>query len=186
MRSPHAVILNVHQEQQKSKVDLRIQKLRCADQSSLDSKKACHKSTRLELLDELTAFASHIDPSSPTRVLILTGVAGCGKTAIAQSIAQQFDHLDWGHPRLGACFNFSVQSEDRRTIRLLFSTIASTLSTLDPKLAASIADALELQPTLASSASFTDQFCKLVEGPLCEFASSTPYPIAIVLDALDE
>lgn len=160
-----------------------LQQLKRADGALWSSQKSCLPGTRSELLSQLEEFASTHDPSSAARVLLLTGVAGCGKTAIAQSVAQRFNQKAWPQTRLGACFHFSAQVEDRRTTRLFYSTLAFALSGLDPSIEERIIHALSSDRNLPS-ASPVKQFDDLILLPLSSFSQS--HPVVLIIDALDE
>ncbi|KAF7966140.1 hypothetical protein HWV62_39936 [Athelia sp. TMB] len=107
------------------------------------------------------------------------GVAGSGKTAIAHTIAQKL--RDAG--LLGSCFFFSRSTASRNTPQTLFITIAHELASKHPGAAAAIAQALEVEPALAT-ASLSRQFDALILQPSRRLP--THRPIVLVIDALDE
>ena len=107
-------------------------------------------------------------------------MAGLGKSAIAQSVAEQLE-MDG---RLAASFFFSRGKPGRNEIKYLFTTLAYQLTIYIPALKAPILDAI------ARDASILDknplrQFQMLIVDPLSK-AKSEHLPMAVVLDAIDE
>lgn len=81
----------------------------------------CLKGTRGEILDEIELWTR--DFSKPS-VYWLNGLAGTGKSTIAQTIAERV----FADGRLGASFFCSRDFEDRSNLKLIFPTIAVQLS----------------------------------------------------------
>jgi hypothetical protein len=107
-------------------------------------------------------------------------MAGTGKTTIAHSIAEFYDH----ERLLGASFFFSRDQQNRRESRYLFQTIAFQLGSAFPTLKLAIADALKDQGILTSN--LRSQLRRLIIGPVLLTMEHLPHTIVIVLDALDE
>ena len=72
------------------------------------------------------------------RILLLTGVAGSGKSTIAHTVAGLFDRLK----RLGASFCFDHAQQADRGVDVAFPTIARDLADFDPKLKSSLCNAV--------------------------------------------
>lgn len=156
--------------------------LKCADGSSWNPKQACLSGTRVELINDLLDFASSPAPP-PYRIQLVIGVLGCGKTAIAHSVAELCHNAN---PRvLGAAFMFSREAETRSTPDLLMSSIASTLCGRYPALARATSAAIENDRSILL-APIARQFRSLLLEPLKAACHSILYPIAIIIDALDE
>jgi len=128
----------------------------------------------------LTAPADDI---STLRIALLTGVVGCGKTAIAHSVAKNCAENE--SPILGSAFFFSCEAEDRRRPNKLFSTISRDICDRDPFFRAFIFKVVEKERALAS-APMRRQFDGLILGPARAASPCRTHPLTIVIDALDE
>jgi hypothetical protein len=107
----------------------------------------------------------------------LNGLAGTGKTTIAQTIAERF----FADGRLGASFFCSRNFEDRSNLKLIFPTLAAQLARRYPEFRPILVSLVQSDPEVAHE-SLYNQADKLVFRPLRESAIST----VIVIDALDE
>jgi len=125
-------------------------------------------------LNEIECWAK--DPKKPP-VFWLNGLAGTGKTTIAQSIAERM----FADGRLGASFFCSRDFEDRSNPKLIFPTLAFQLAQQCPKFRSSLIPLLRSNPDVAYE-SLQSQTQKLLVGPLQSAEIST----VIVIDALDE
>ena len=114
-------------------------------------------------------------------IYVLHGIAGIGKSTIAQTIAQRAAEL--GH--LGASFFFSRNEDRRSNGKLFFSTIALQLSQYDPDFASSIGAALERTPD-APTRGIRDQLNELIINPLRDLCRLRGRSVLIVIDAMDE
>ena len=81
----------------------------------------CLKGTRWTVLTEIECWAK--DPDAPP-VFWLNGLAGTGKSAIAQTIAERL----FAQGLLGASFFCSRGVEDRSNLKLVFPTLAFQLA----------------------------------------------------------
>ncbi|KII90631.1 hypothetical protein PLICRDRAFT_123547, partial [Plicaturopsis crispa FD-325 SS-3] len=99
----------------------------------------CLPGTRKELLADIVSWATCHDNQ---KIYWLTGVAGIGKTTIAQSAAQMF------HDRgiLGASFFCGHGHQGRNDVNCIFPTIAYSLAKAHPAFAAGIIKALDKEP----------------------------------------
>jgi hypothetical protein len=138
---------------------------------------ACLEGTRVELLDNIAQWMT--DPTGKP-VYWLTGVAGTGKTTVAQSVAEMAKKLDI----LGATFLFSHASEERRDYRRVIPTLAYQLAR-DPRLRSGVVSAVNADKAIAMT-STSIQARHLLFDVLQTLVSRSPPCLLIVLDALDE
>ncbi|KAG8934377.1 hypothetical protein FRC02_010122 [Tulasnella sp. 418] len=140
---------------------------------------SCLPNTRVALLVDIFTWTD--DPKAK-KIYWLHGLAGTGKSTIAQTVAER---LDKAH-RLGASFFFSRDAADRRDPLRVLPTIAHQLAEFDPEFKRNLAISLDSYKD-AGTASLGIQVEKLLHGPLqATAASSSPASILIVIDALDE
>jgi hypothetical protein len=114
-------------------------------------------------------------------IYVLHGIAGIGKSMIAQTIAQRAAELGY----LGASFFFSRNEDNRKNGKLFFSSIALQLSQYDPEFASSIGAALERTPD-AATRGIPDQLKELIINPLHDLCRLSSRSVLIVIDAMDE
>ena len=107
----------------------------------------------------------------------LNGLAGTGKSTIAQTIAERM----FAEGRLGASFFCSRAFEDRSNLYLIFPTLAFQLAQRYPDFRASLIPLLQSNPDVVHE-SLRDQMQNLLIEPLRSARIST----VIVIDALDE
>ncbi|KAG9124113.1 hypothetical protein FRC07_012787 [Ceratobasidium sp. 392] len=113
------------------------------------------------------------------KILLLTAVAGAGKTTIAHTIAQRCAEKD----QLVSSFFFDRETEGRNNASALFSSIAADISQLDNYLAERITAAIEADRALPT-APLSRQFEELVLKPCQGYNASKP--VVFVIDGLDE
>jgi len=135
---------------------------------------SCLKGTRGTVLDEIEHWAEDFD-NSP--ILWLNGLAGTGKSTIAQTIAERM----FANDCLGASFFCSRDFEDRSNLHLVFPTLAFQLAQKYPKFRTSLIALLQSNPDIIHE-SLQDQMVNLLIEPLQSADIST----VIVIDALDE
>ncbi|KAF7966026.1 hypothetical protein HWV62_40463 [Athelia sp. TMB] len=157
-------------------VQIALDKLPYADGASWNPSLSCLPGTRLTLLSLVHDWARSRDNR---RIFCLKGVAGSGKTAISNAVAQALK----AYGLLASSFFFDLATPSRNTPRLLLSTIARDIAGLYPAIAADIAASLEEEPSLAS-APLPRQFEAFIAGPLSRH--SIDQQIIVVVDALDE
>jgi len=107
----------------------------------------------------------------------LNGLAGTGKSTIAQTIAERV----FADGQLGATFFCSRNFEDRSTLQLIFPTIAVQLARKYTEFRFTFAPLVQSNQGIAYE-SLYNQMNKLIVQPLRESTIST----VIVIDALDE
>ena len=144
------------------------------DTSFHGQRKGCLNGTREAVLSEIEAW---IGNPAALSVYWLNGLAGTGKSTIAQTIARGA----FANGRLLASFFCSRDFEDRSNLRLILPTIAYQLALAHESFRSNLLQLMELDPQ-AANGSLNDQMDRLLVRPLKESNIST----VIVIDALDE
>ena len=111
------------------------------------------------------------------RVFWLNGLAGTGKSAIAQTFAE----MSLAYGKLGASFFCSRNSRDRNNLQSIFPTLAFQLAYRYPLFRESLLQVLWANPQAAQQ-TLRWQMERLIVGPLETTSTST----LIIIDALDE
>ena len=93
--------------------------VQCAKQAGYrhGNRNGCLRGTRTAILDEIELWIRDFDKPP---VYWLNGLAGTGKSTIAQTIAER----TFADGRLGASFFCSRDFEDRRNLQSIFPTLA--------------------------------------------------------------
>ncbi|KIL57684.1 hypothetical protein M378DRAFT_16098 [Amanita muscaria Koide BX008] len=141
----------------------------------------CFEGTRVALLREMAEWATSPDES---RMYVLSGLAGIGKSTVAYTIASRA-----ANPKLnllGASFFFSRDEADRNNAKKIFTTIAYQLCVYDEMFAKAIGDALLERGSAATTKNPHEQLQALILDPLRSIVQSHTRPILVVVDALDE
>jgi len=143
----------------------------------------CHPHTRVHLIDKVLCWVNNNDGNP---IFWLQGSVGSGKSAIAQTIAENFESLG----QLGGSFFFFRGSNERGKILRLVPSLAYQLSRSLAGVGPIIEQALRRDPTLLSpSVSVGVQLQTLVLQPYrvaCMTSTSTPTHFLFVIDGLDE
>jgi NACHT domain len=144
----------------------------------------CQKGTRDEVLANLSAWAGG-NPEHP--VCWLEGPAGSGKSTIANTIAQQYDHHgNDKQPVLAFGFSFSRGKADRSDTIKFVPTFAYQLTKALPGVEPHILSSLMNEQSIADLR-LQDQIMKLIINPIIGFQNQhTIPPMIIVVDGLDE
>ena len=138
------------------------------------NRQGCLRGTRQDVLLEIEDWlASERDQ----RIFWLNGLAGTGKSTIAQTFAE----TSFADGKLGASFFCSRDVADRNNIQLIFPTLAFQLAYQYPRFRQELLLVLRAIPD-AGQESLCSQMEKLVVGPL----KVTNTPTLIIIDALDE
>ncbi|KZP15430.1 hypothetical protein FIBSPDRAFT_81749 [Athelia psychrophila] len=146
-----------------------------------DSGKGCLSGTRTAVLDELHRLINLPDGDGTPRLLVLTGVAGCGKSAIARTMAQHYD----GTKRLGSSVFFDQADQQTKCHSSnLLSTVAHDIADLDTRWKTALYEIVKGSHSLRSTSVISDQMASFIIGPAK--ALSIIGPIVIVIDALDK
>jgi len=137
-------------------------------------RQGCLTGTREVILDEIESWARDFDKSP---IYWLNGLAGTGKSTIAQTIAE---HL-FADGRLGASFFCSRDFKDRSDLRFIFPTLSFQLAYKYPNFRSILIPLLQSEPDIGYE-SLHNQMERLIVTPLKE----TDTPMVVVVDALDE
>ena len=146
-----------------------------ADASYLCGKRqGCLKGTRREILWEIECWLNN---EQGQRVFWLNGLAGTGKSTIAQTFAE----ASFAGGKLGASFFCSRDFEDRRNLQMIFPTLALQLAYRYSRFRKELVQVLRAHRDVGQE-SLCSQMEKLIVGPL----RATSIPTLIIIDALDE
>jgi hypothetical protein len=126
------------------------------------------------VLDKIEHWTEDFNRSS---VFLLGGLAGTGKSAIAQTVAERA----FADGRLGASFFCSRGIEDHCNLQLIFPTLAFQLAQKYPCFRSQLVPLLQSNPRVIYG-SLQDQMQNVLVTPLISANIST----VIVVDALDE
>ncbi|KIL57160.1 hypothetical protein M378DRAFT_172066 [Amanita muscaria Koide BX008] len=140
----------------------------------------CFKGTREALLREMAEWATGPGES---RMYVLSGLAGIGKSTVAYTIASRAADVGL----LGASFFFSRDEADRKNAEKVFSTIAYQLCVYNETFSKAIGDVLLTERgSAATTKDPQEQLQVLIVDPLRSIVQTRSQPILIVVDALDE
>jgi hypothetical protein len=142
----------------------------------------CHPGTRVRVLKTITDWIN--DPDPPQRIFWLSGPAGAGKSAIAQTIAEHCEGT-----RLAASFFFQRNTSDRGVLDRLFLTLAWQLATSIPKLRPYLESTLKAERSIHAKSinvQFDRLFMKAFELLLRNEPGLRPEKGLVIVDALDE
>ncbi|KAG8721315.1 POC1 centriolar protein A [Ceratobasidium sp. 395] len=156
-----------------------IDKLLRAPGTSWDPDQACMENTRVELVMRIHAWINSPAKSGGAEIMLLTAVAGAGKTTVAHTIARECHK----HGQLGSSFFFDREIQGRNSPAALFATVAADLSRLDPRIAEHISSAIEEDNSLPT-APISRQFEELILKPCRQYPMERL--VVLVIDALDE
>jgi len=132
------------------------------------------KGTRRDVLSQLESW---LNDERDKHVFWLNGLAGTGKSTIAQTFAE----TSFADGKLGASFFCSRDFDDRSNLRTIFPTLAFQLAHRYPRFREELLPALTASPDVGKE-SLCSQMEKLIVGPLKTIHIST----LIIIDALDE
>ena len=138
------------------------------------NRRGCLKGTRECVLREIENWTKDFKRNP---VFWLNGLAGTGKSTIAQTIAERI----FADGLLGASFFCSRGVEDRSNLQLIFPTLAFQLAQTYPHFRSHLIPLLKSNPDVIHE-SLQDQMQKFLVKPLQSAEIST----VIVIDALDE
>jgi hypothetical protein len=131
----------------------------------------------VQLLDDISTW---MKSPSEKQIYWLTGVAGTGKTTVAQSVARMASELNMCQ----ATFFFSHASEERQDYKKVIPTLAYQLARYDD-LRLGIVAAVDADKDVGTVAT-SIQARRLLFDALRLQSSHPSSPLLIVLDALDE
>ena len=137
------------------------------------NRQGCLKGTRKSVLREI----EHWLTGKREHVFWLNGLAGTGKSTIAQTFAE----TTFADGKLGASFFCSRDFEGRSNLQAIFPTLAFQLAYQYPLFRKELLRVLKTCPDVGQE-SLCSQMEKLIVGPL----KATSIPTLIIIDALDE
>ena len=137
-------------------------------------RRGCLKGTRESVLSEIESWTNDFDKSP---VFWLNGLAGTGKSTIAQTVSERV----FADGLLGASFFCSRDFQDRSDLRSIFPTLAFQLAHKYRKFRSVLVPLLQSDPDVVHESLYR-QMEKLMVEPLRSADVST----VIVIDALDE
>ncbi|KAJ7149173.1 hypothetical protein C8R43DRAFT_888139 [Mycena crocata] len=140
----------------------------------------CLPGTGREILDEVTGWLA-VPSDSFGKILLLSGVAGSGKSSIAATISLAFLEIR----RLGAFLFFNRNDPARSHPDLVIRRLAHLLARHNTHFETAIAAAIEGNPNVMTTP-LQHQFKTLILGPALSVERHIRGPIFIVIDALDE
>jgi hypothetical protein len=146
---------------------------------------ACHPATRVDLLNQIQAWA--LDPQSKS-IFWLNGMAGTGKSTISLTIARWLaEQGRHGVVDLGASFFFKRGEGDRGKATHFFLTIARSLGLMVSGMDHEIANEITTDFSIYHKA-LGEQFDKLIYRPLqkVKITLGTCPILVVAVDALDE
>ena len=138
------------------------------------NRQGCLKGTRKEVLIHLERW---LMDEQNQRIFWLNGLAGTGKSTIAQTFAE----MSFAAGRLGATFFCSRDFEDRSNLQAIFPTLAFQLAYRYPHFRKELLRVLKANPDVGRE-TLCSQMERLIVGPLRTNDIST----LIIIDALDE
>jgi hypothetical protein len=144
------------------------------------SKPGCLYGTREKILADILSLLNGNRQDARPRVVLLTGVAGVGKSALARTIAEHFNE----QKRLGSSFFFDGLDNAKNRPDNVFSTIACDIADLDLRIRENLYDIIKLNRSLRHSQSPREQFKYLILSPT-EMLNVIG-PVVVVLDGIDE
>jgi hypothetical protein len=138
------------------------------------NREGCLGGTRGDVLQQLDDW---LEATQGQCVFWLNGLAGTGKSTIAQTFAE----ITFSEGKLGASFFCSRGSEDRSNLQSIFPTLAFQLAYQYPLFREELLQVLRANPGIGCH-SLSSQLEKIIVGPF----EATGISTLIIIDALDE
>jgi len=138
------------------------------------NRQGCLRGTRTDLLLQLEHW---LKDEQDRRVFWLDGLAGTGKSTIAQTFAE----ISFADGKLGASFFCSRDFEDRSNLQAIFPTLAFQLAYRYLPFREQLVQILKANPDIGRE-SLCFQIERIIVGPL----KATRIRTLIIIDALDE
>ena len=146
-----------------------------ADASYICGKRqGCLKGTRKEVLWEIECW---LNSKQGRRVFWLNGLAGTGKSTIAQTFAE----TSFADGKLGASFFCSRDFEDRSNLQMIFPTVAFQLAYRYPPFRKELLQVLRAHRDVVQ-----ESLCTQMERLIVRPFKATGISTLIIIDALDE
>ncbi|KAH8798572.1 hypothetical protein DL96DRAFT_1781438 [Flagelloscypha sp. PMI_526] len=145
-------------------------------------RRTCTSNTRVKILQEIISWVKDINHPLLSSLFWIFGLAGTGKTTIAQSICEILKK----EALLASSYFCSIQLDSKDSKRIV-PTIASHLATRFPVFAKHLSSQLRSDPKCACSR-ISDQFQDLLCTPWSLFSEEAAHrqSCVVVIDALDE
>ena len=137
-------------------------------------RQGCLRGTRKDILWQIERWSMD---EHDQRIFWLAGLAGTGKSAIAQTFAE----TSFSDGKLGASFFCSQDFEDRSDIRAIFPTLAFQLAYRYPLFRKELLLAVRANPDVGR-----ESLCNQMENVIVAPLKATKIPTLIIIDALDE
>ena len=134
----------------------------------------CLKGTRRDVLLHIGQW---LTDKHDQRIFWLNGLAGTGKSTIAQTFAE----MSFADGKLGASFFCSRDYEDRSNLKAIFPTLAFQIAHRYPQFRERLLQVLKANHDVERE-SLSSQLEKMIVRPFKE----TKIPTLIIIDALDE
>ena len=128
-------------------------------------------------MDVLQQLEEWLEDEQGQHVFWLNGLAGTGKSTIAQTFAA----ITFAEGKLGASFFCSRDDEDRSNLQAILPTLAFQLACRYPPFREQLLQVLRVKPGIGRGSLYS-QMETLIVGPFQE----TQIPTLIIIDALDE
>jgi len=138
------------------------------------NRQGCLRGTRRDVLQEIERW---VTDGRDQRIFWLNGLAGTGKSTIAQTFAE----MAFADGKLGASFFCSRGFENRSNIQAILPTLAFQLAYQYPGFRQNLLQVLRASPNVGRE-SLCSQMEKLIVRPL----KATQVATLIIIDALDE
>ena len=138
------------------------------------NRQGCLGGTRVGVLQQLEEW---LEDEQSQHVFWLNGLAGTGKSTIAQTFAE----IAFAEGKLGASFFCSQDVEDRSSLEAILPTLAFQLAYRYPLYREQLLQVLRANPGIGRG-SLCPQMETLIVGPF----QATQVPTLIIIDALDE
>ena len=138
------------------------------------NRRGCLRGTRRDVLGEIERWSTG---EQEQHVFWLNGLAGTGKSTIAQTVAE----TAFADGKLGASFFCSRDFAERSNLQAILPTLAFQLAYKYPYFRKELLQELKAQPD-AERGSLCSQMEMLIVGPL----EAAEIPTLIIIDALDE
>jgi hypothetical protein len=132
------------------------------------------------VLDRIQGLLSSVADEGNPRIVLLTGVAGYGKSAVASMIAEQFEER-W---RLGSSFFFNRNDNGQNCVDNVFSTIARDIADQNPEIKKKLWSTVKGNRSLRKTTNVREQFIQFILEPAKDLP--TIGPIIVVIDGLDK
>ena len=138
------------------------------------NRQGCLRGTRKDVLRQIESWLAD---EGDQRVFWLNGLAGTGKSTIAQTFAE----TSFSDGKLGASFFCSRDFEDRSNVQNIFPTLAFQLAYRYQQFRKELLPVLRSNPDIGR-----DSLCSQLEALIVDPFTTTQIPTLIIIDALDE